>query len=470
MRSKGRIRRRVLIGCIAFFIILCILTAIQSDVLFSRSLYRRYNEMLTHITEYVELMMDKEDIAECIRANEIGCGIKTTEVSEKMAELQEFLNRYIDPIGLIYLYIVRIEDGVHGLVNVCSATNLEEKAAGDEDIEFLMVEDSYEEEYFRRYANAWTEDGMSFFEEISEWGDCYTACRPVKLDNGETIAMICADVDIADLHTTTRNYILISTAVTVIVGSISVVLMLVWLERNVTSPIMALEESARKFVDADHSSKDPNLLRFDAPNIRTDNEVRSLSNAIVRMTDEMKDYVESIISAEARADKAEEDAYVDSLTHVRTKAAYEALEEELSEEISKGNAEFAITMIDLNGLKAINDTYGHIYGDKYLVGTAGLICDTFAHSPVFRVGGDEFVVVSRGRDYENRKALAEELAEAFRRRCANVALAPWEKYSAAIGAAEYTRAEDETVESVYARADVAMYIDKVRIKGESGGK
>lgn len=466
MNTKGKIRRRVLIGCIAAFLVLCVLSAVEAHILFSRSLYRRYNDKLSHITEYVEYMIDKEDMAECIRTHEIECGVKTTEVSEKMAELQEFMNGYIDPIGLEYLYIIRIEEGFDALINVCSATNNAEREAGDEDLLFLYVEDSYEDESRQRFKEAWKAEDLSFFEEISEWGDYYTACRPVRLDSGETIAMICADVDIAELHKTTANYILITIAVTIAVASISIVVMLIWLERNVTSPIMALEESAVKFVETDRSSMDPELLRFEAPEIKANNEVKSLSRAIVKMADEMKNYVENVISAEARADKAEEDAYVDSLTHLRNKNAYEDQEAVLTREIAEGRARFAIVMIDLNWLKLTNDTLGHVYGDKYLVGTAGLICDVFKHSPVFRVGGDEFVVVLKDRDYENRAAIVKELKEAFDKSSKDESVPQWERYSAAIGMAEYSESRRDSVESVYARADNEMYENKVAMKAE----
>jgi GGDEF domain-containing protein len=53
-------------------------------------------------------------------------------------------------------------------------------------------------------------------------------------------------------------------------------------------------------------------------------------------------------------------------------------------------------MFDLNDLKHINDRYGHERGDEYIVNCCRLICQVFKHSPVFRIGGDEFVALLRG--------------------------------------------------------------------------
>lgn len=46
---------------------------------------------------------------------------------------------------------------------------------------------------------------------------------------------------------------------------------------------------------------------------------------------------------------------------------------------------------------------GHAAGDEYLKASAKLLCDIFVHSPVFRIGGDEFVVFLRGSDYADKE-------------------------------------------------------------------
>ena len=66
-------------------------------------------------------------------------------------------------------------------------------------------------------------------------------------------------------------------------------------------------------------------------------------------------------------------------------------------------------IFDVNGLKHVNDTLGHQDGDKFLQDACSEICRLFKHSPVFRIGGDEFVAVARGQDYEDLDALIETL-------------------------------------------------------------
>jgi diguanylate cyclase (GGDEF)-like protein len=74
---------------------------------------------------------------------------------------------------------------------------------------------------------------------------------------------------------------------------------------------------------------------------------------------------------------------------------------------------FAVIVADINGLKKTNDRYGHEIGNRLIIKASKIICDVFKHSPIYRIGGDEFVVLLRGRDYENREALLATMDEQY---------------------------------------------------------
>ncbi|MDO4798695.1 MAG: diguanylate cyclase [Coriobacteriales bacterium] len=91
-----------------------------------------------------------------------------------------------------------------------------------------------------------------------------------------------------------------------------------------------------------------------------------------------------------------------------------------------------------------------------------LICRTFHHSPVFRIGGDEFAVILTGQDFENKEAL---LARLRRQVEENTRIG--EGPVVASGLAEYAPDTDQSVEDVFNRADHQMYEDKARLKAMS---
>ena len=149
----------------------------------------------------------------------------------------------------------------------------------------------------------------------------------------------------------------------------------------------------------------------------------------------------------------------DPLTGVGSKLAYSERERETNSDISEGTAgSFAVAVLDVNGLKQINDTQGHQAGDDYIRQASHMICTFFDHSPVFRVGGDEFVVLIRGEDYDNRHKIMEVLKNESRE---NIAVG---KVVVSAGISDYRPDEDADMGAVFDRADAAMYENKKYLK------
>ena len=147
----------------------------------------------------------------------------------------------------------------------------------------------------------------------------------------------------------------------------------------------------------------------------------------------------------------------DPLTGVKNKHAYIDAEAKLNNLIQENRAPaFAIIVFDLNGLKIINDTLGHQAGDQFIKDGCSLICDRFHHSPVYRIGGDEFVVIAQNRDYLQ----LDEILNSFRHTILENLHAG--KIVIASGSAVYNG--DKNVAAVFDRADKEMYEDKSQLK------
>jgi diguanylate cyclase (GGDEF)-like protein len=153
-------------------------------------------------------------------------------------------------------------------------------------------------------------------------------------------------------------------------------------------------------------------------------------------------------------------ATVDALTGVKNKRAYAQWEEKINAAIGSGEQEpFAVVVCDINDMKYVNDLYGHKEGDACLKRTSKRICDAFDHSPVFRVGGDEFVALLMGEDYDRREELVESVNELPRDL---TSVRPGDTLSA--GMVEYDKDAHHSLLSVFEAADQAMYERKQRVK------
>ena len=151
----------------------------------------------------------------------------------------------------------------------------------------------------------------------------------------------------------------------------------------------------------------------------------------------------------------------DDLTGVKNKTAYKELAASLQANLDNGIEcpAFAIVLCDTNNLKLINDTKGHAAGDEYIRASSHLLCNIFVHSPVFRIGGDEFVVFLRGSDYLLRHELMNKLQNQVQennKTGKGVILAS--------GIAEYTPESDYLVSDIFDRADKEMYENKKQLK------
>ena len=150
----------------------------------------------------------------------------------------------------------------------------------------------------------------------------------------------------------------------------------------------------------------------------------------------------------------------DALTGVKSKHAYQETEANMNERIQKGLQEdFAVVVCDLNGLKSINDEQGHAAGDKYIKSASSTICNIFKHSPVFRIGGDEFAVILSNSDYDHREALMDILSRSNAQNQDtgnNIVIAS--------GISIYNKDEAKCVADVFERADKHMYTNKGSLK------
>ena len=162
----------------------------------------------------------------------------------------------------------------------------------------------------------------------------------------------------------------------------------------------------------------------------------------------------------------------DELTGVKSRSAYIAEEKRINEAIAgEESVPFAIALCDMNGYNKVSRCQGQGAADGLLKKACAIVCDVFEHSPVYRVGDDEFIAILRGRDYERRKALLEKITEisANNIMCNEISLA--------VGVAEFIPEEDQRVVNVFERADEEMlkcreylYGLLQRRSGGAGGK
>ncbi len=260
------------------------------------------------------------------------------------------------------------------------------------------------------------------------------------LANGMTLVLSASYDDIRQIrHEITYKILFAVLILSVLFTGIAVLVV-----KKIVDPLKKLTDASIKLSNGDYDVEiaDSNMY-----------EIKLLSTAFENMTTHLRDREERLLISANR----------DSLTGLRNTTSYTSWAAKFDQDIEGENAQFGVIVLDLNDLKKTNDRYGHAVGNKLIITAAEVISDVFKRSPVFRVGGDEFLVVLQNDDLENYKRL---LAQ-FELTCANTFVEEDDvkiPISIASGFARFDSGIDLHFADVFKRADDAMYENKSKMK------
>ena len=460
-RKHLKLGASISIGCSLF---IGILTAVLSLISYNTSrnvLYSRYQAQMESIVSIAEAHVDIDDMCQCV---------ETLTKSAKYQETQDFFDKFVDNYSdLHYLYIlsVRPEGSDDAVFAVCSASTTYEKTYEPEGV--LDLGDS-EAEWYSQETTQLLRDIMAgdedvYFFEDSSWGSDYTLARPL-ISGEKHYALLCVDISTETISGAINNIVLTTVIPIVCVGIAFFAILMVWLFLSVVRPIRKVQNSVFDYANKTHGKRNPDELAFKAPKlIYASREIQNLSSSVEKLSQDMRDYVMGLLQKEEEVETLDVVAHRDALTGLYNKAAYDRDVIKINQQINEGTAEFAIVMSDINYLKDINDRFGHENGDKYIIGVCNIIRDVYQNSPIYRVGGDEIVVILQGEDYQNRNRLLKTVKNKFIAAFSNEKSRAYKRYSAACGMATYRPGKDKDVDTVFQRADKEMYKNKAEIKG-----
>ena len=142
-------------------------------------------------------------------------------------------------------------------------------------------------------------------------------------------------------------------------------------------------------------------------------------------------FVASFIYSNQLLGRLEEMSTTDMLTGLLNRSAMDRRIEELRSNKSESLMSLGIYFADVNGLKATNDASGHEAGDRLLIAAAELLKETFDGYELYRVGGDEFMVLCPNMDEKDYKERLEYIRNIQKKR-GDVILAIGGKYATKI--------------------------------------
>ena len=294
------------------------------------------------------------------------------------------------------------------------------------------------------------------------WGWLMSDYAPIYDSNGECVGIVGCDLDINRLMRT-RKIINVLIILGVSLSTIIfVVINLIILNKKVLNPLQSISEQIKNFdINDKMTLENSNIINIP---FKSNNELSDIYDSVRNLQINIINFVQSINTKNEKIRKLDESSHKDPLTKVNNKRAYVEMCKQINDKFNNmDDFDIVLIMADVNNLKMVNDNFGHDMGDEYLKGCCKILCDTFKHSSVYRIGGDEFVILAQNEDFDKRNILYSNLIEQFEQNYNREDKKLYERYSMSLGIAENTDI-DNCIEDLFKRADSIMYKNKNKFK------
>jgi sigma-B regulation protein RsbU (phosphoserine phosphatase) len=242
----------------------------------------KYEEFAISVLKLARSYIDADDMQLCF---------ETGEKSEIYQETQQSLNNIKEQTGITFLYFfMPYEDK---MVYYMSAYTQDE--VGVYHISTLSDEDELPAELSQ--LTEW--DDIHIIPNQSEYGYMMSAYGTVRNSSGEVMGIIGADIDMLDINSTLRSYI-----ITVAIGALAfmtllTVMVFAFLRKKITVPIRVLSERSENFVKQSIDSK----LEAIVSGIKTGDEIEVLAKSIEKMTEDLITYIENLTLVTAEKER-----------------------------------------------------------------------------------------------------------------------------------------------------------------------
>ena len=441
---------------ISFFtyLILILVVLIACYIQFHRNMERTY-EILAN--EVLHLSIDE------INIDSIPGYLSGDYDKEEYERTQEALNRYAytcDEVYYLYAYHITEEDDKNAIVIFDTPMPYDE---GNK------LGDIYELEADIQASIQKMRNGEQLdpFIDHTEYGYLMTCSIPLIDSDGECQGYLFADFNMDLLNGNNLRFILILFLTVFVLTLFILSLSMKAVSVRITEPIEKIYRCLNNMSYKSDADRKRNIKSLEELDINTNPEIQSLYDTLLKTMRDGYTYMKEYHVATEKLGLASEMAYNDALTGFGNKNAYEKKKKKLQEAIDNGIAEFSIIVMDINNLKYINDTFGHERGDDYIKGCCEIVRECLVDPQVYRIGGDEFVIVMTGEDYKNCQKIYIGMTQMFYEAYSDEKKDPWERYSASIGLSNYFP-YDRDLMDVFNRADSAMYYSKSQFKERFG--
>ena len=304
-KTKKKLSRSLSLAVEIFTVLLSICLGIVGYKTYYKGMIQKYKEYERTILKLASQKIDWDGVEEAIASG------KENAAHKALSERLDFVKSNSE-IAWLYLIEPLNDSSINNMKYICTGNTQKDYADGMTDRLGDLTGNEFPAYVAKQYLDFFKNSAPGeywYYPNKTEWGSVYTTSIVVRNSAGKALGVMSVDINMFDIDATMRVYPLSILLAGLVFAAAFVLILILWLNRRVIHPLKSLQNSAVDFVSK-ASGEDVESLNFKDPRINTQDEIQSLSSALVTMASETKEYMQKLIHETSERERISADLNV----------------------------------------------------------------------------------------------------------------------------------------------------------------
>lgn len=304
-KTKKKLSRSLSLAVEIFTVLISICLGIVGYQTYHKGMIQKYKEYERTILKLASQKIDWDGVEEAIASG------KENAAHKALSERLDFVKSNSE-IAWLYLIEPLNDSSVNNMKYICTGNTQKDYADGMTDRLGDLTGNEFPADVAKQYLDFFKNSAPGeywYYPNKTEWGSVYTTSIVVRNSAGKALGVMSVDINMYDIDATMRIYPVSILLAGLVFAAAFVLILILWLNRRVIHPLKSLQNSAVDFVSK-ASGEDVESLNFKDPRINTQDEIQSLSSALVTMASETKEYMQKLIHETSERERISADLNV----------------------------------------------------------------------------------------------------------------------------------------------------------------
>ena len=304
-KTKKKLSRSLSLAVEIFTVLLSICLGIVGYQTYYKGMIQKYKEYERTILNLASQKIDWDGIEEAIASG------KENAAHKALGERLDFVKSNSE-IAWLYLIEPLNDSSIDNMKYICTGNTQRDYEDGMTARLGDLTGNEFPADVAKQYLDFFKNSAPGeywYYPNKTEWGSVYTTSIVVRNSAGKPLGVLSVDINMYDIDATMRVYPVSILVAGLVFAAAFVLILILWLNRRVIHPLKSLQNSAVDFVSK-ATGDDVESLNFKDPRINTQDEIQSLSSALVTMASETKEYMQKLIHETSERERISADLNV----------------------------------------------------------------------------------------------------------------------------------------------------------------